>query len=106
MPVDALPVPPARPVDGAVQLRREYRDALGRPMTGSVRISGAERAQLGERVVMPAPVTADVPAGVLDVALPPGRYTLAASLATVDGHRADDTTTVVLPPTDQQGLTR
>lgn len=95
MPADALPQA-ASPLTGALPLRREYRDALGRPMTGRVRITGAQRAQAGEAVTVPAAVNADVPAGVLDVALPPGTYTLAAALTTVDGNRADDTETVEL----------
>lgn len=93
MPADALPI---APVGVGASLRRDYRDVLGRPMSGTVRITGAQRAQAGEAVTVPAAVNADVPAGVLDVALPPGTYTLAAALTTVDGNRADDTETVEL----------
>ena len=96
MPAPALPQPAAQPLPGTVALRRIYRDALGRPMTGRVRISGVERAKTGETVVMPAPVNADVTAGVLEVWLPAGRYTLTATLTTVDGTRADDAETVTL----------
>lgn len=95
MPVNALPQSNA-PLPGASRLRREYRDALGRPLTGRVRITGAQRAQDGEAVIVPAPVNADVVAGVLDVELPAGSYTLTAALTTVDGNRADDTETVEL----------
>lgn len=95
MPVNALPQSTA-PLAGAVRLRREYRDALGRPMTGRARITGAQRAQDGEAVIVPAAVHADVLAGVLDVELPAGTYTLTAVLTTVDGNRADDTETVEL----------
>jgi hypothetical protein len=95
MPADALPQSSA-PLPGATRLRREYRDALGRPMTGRVRITGAARSQDGTTVIVPAAVNADVAAGVLEVELPAGTYTLAATLTTVDGNRADDTETVEL----------
>lgn len=93
MPADALPI---APVGVGASLRRDYRDVLGRPMSGTVRITGAQRAQAGERVTAPAPVTVALVDGLLYADLPPGQYTLAASLTTIDGHRADDTETVHL----------
>lgn len=96
MPMDALPIPPARAHEGAVRLHREYRDALGRPMAGQVRIAGAARSQDGHRVVVQAAVGVELVGGVLDVQLPPGDYALTATLTTVDGNRADDTETLTL----------
>lgn len=81
---------------GAHALHRFYADALGRPMTGTVRITGAARAQDGHRVTVPAAVTVEVTAGHMACGLPAGTYQLAANLTTVDGHRADDTETVTL----------
>lgn len=95
MPVNALPQSTA-PLAGAVRLRREYRDALGRPMTGRARITGAQRAQDGDVVTVAAPVVAPVLDGALAADLPPGTYVLHAQLSTVDGARVDDTETVTL----------
>jgi hypothetical protein len=65
-------------------------------MTGQVVITGAQRAQDGDQIIVAAPVVAPVVAGVLDVELPAGTYTLAAALATADGNRVDDAETVTL----------
>lgn len=59
-----------------VRFRREFRDALGRPVTGVVTLLGD-----GPRVDAP------VDGGVLDVALIPGTYRLHATLRTTDGVR-------------------
>ncbi len=71
-------------VPGAVRHRRQYRDPLGRPMTGSVTLTG--RATTGDGYV-PAPVTVAVLDGVLEVELPPDTYDAVATLRTVDGAR-------------------
>lgn len=96
MPADALPQPHAvaGPLEGAHCLRRTYRDALGRPMTGRVRIIGKNRTENGNTVVPPAPVQVDLIDGRLDVHLPSDTYTLQASLVTVDGERITDSSTV------------
>lgn len=96
MPADALPQPAARPHAGSVLLRRVYRDALGRPLTGKVRLTGNDRAQDGHHVTVQAPVHAEVVAGVLELWLPVGTYALSATLTTADGIRTDDTETVEL----------
>jgi hypothetical protein len=97
MPDDALPQPWPTPteLDGAHCLRRTYRDALGRPMTGTVRITGQTRHEDGNTVIPPAPVEAEVVAGRLDVHLPPDTYELVASLVTADGKTIRDTATVI-----------
>lgn len=96
MPAPALPQPFPEPLPGTAPLRREYRDALGRPMTGTVTITGTQRHTAGERVTPVAPVVADLVAGVLEVDLPPDTYTLTAALRTVDGNRVGDTDTANL----------
>lgn len=83
-------------LEGAHCLRRTYRDVLGRPMTGTVRITGQTRHEDGNTVVPPATVKAEVIAGRLDVHLPPDTYKLVASLTTADGQTITDTATVVL----------
>jgi hypothetical protein len=93
MPDPALPIPRATPLPGTVPLRREYRDPLGRPMTGSVVLTGRSTAGGG---YAPAPVTVAVPAGVLEVDLPPDTYEAAATLRTVDGVRVSVRDTITL----------
>lgn len=96
MPTQALPIPPARPTPGAVTVLREYHDALGRPMSGEVTITGGKRSTDGQRVLVPAAVVAPVAGGVLRVALPPGTYTFSAALKTLDGGKASDVETVTV----------
>jgi hypothetical protein len=98
MPDDAKPQPWPAPVelDGAHCLRRIYRDPLGRPMTGHVKITGQTRHEDGTTVIPPVSVKADVADGRLDVHLPPDTYKLVASLTTVDGHSYVDTATAVV----------
>lgn len=96
MPADALPVPWSTPLSGTVHYRREYRDVLGRAMRGSATITGTARTDTGGAVVIPATVTVELTAGVLEVDLPPDTYTIAADLRTADGVRTSDTDTVTL----------
>lgn len=96
MPVDAQPVPWPEPVSGEVQLRRVYLDALKRPLVGEVTISGNQRAASGGTVVVSADVRARLVDGVLDVSLPPGTYSLTATLRTVDGAPVTDKDEVTL----------
>lgn len=96
MPVDAKPIPWPEPLTGLISYRREYRDILGRPMRGTVTITGTERTDSGGAVVLPAPVSVGLVAGVLEVDLPPDTYRIAATLRTVDGQRTSDTDTVTL----------
>lgn len=98
--------PPAQPqpypgdllaaLPGTVPYRRTYADVLGRPMTGSVTITGQARTDTGGTVVVPAPVAVALVDGVLDVALPPDTYRVEAALRTVDGARIADNDTVTL----------
>lgn len=81
---------------GTVHYRREYRDALGRPMRGRVTITGAARSEHDGVVTLPAPVVVDVADGILDVDLPPDTYTITAALRTRDGDRASETLKVAL----------
>lgn len=59
---------------GPAPLRREYRDALGRPMTGRVIVTPYTGA------VVEIPLVD----GVLEADLPPGSYTLVAELTSPD----------------------
>lgn len=81
---------------GTVRLERAYRDVLGRPMTGTVTLTGAARTATDSAVVVPAPVSVDLADGLLAVDLPPDTYRLQADLRTADGARATDTDEVVL----------
>lgn len=97
MPTPALPYEPTRgTLTGAVPVRREYRDLVGRPMSGKVTIVAGARGTAGNAVVPAAPVTVELVGGVLDVQLLPGTYQLAADLRTVDGDRVDDVQELVL----------
>lgn len=96
MPTDAKPQERTGALPGTVPYRREYRDALGRPMDGTVTLTGQARTELGGIVVLPAPVTVELVGGVLDVHLPPDTYTLQATLRTVDRDRTADSDTVTV----------
>jgi len=87
MPADALPQPYPQPLPGTARVRREYRDPLGRPLTGSVTLTGRSSTQAGELTIPAVAVNVAISGGVLDVSLPAGVYDLAASLRTVDGAR-------------------
>jgi len=91
MPADALPQPRAlsarAALPGTVTLRHEYLDALGRPLTGTVTLIGKAGARLDGITVPPAPVTAELAGGVLEVALLPDVYHLEGSLRTKEGAR-------------------
>lgn len=97
MPTPALPVP--RPRASGGRFRRVYVDALGRGMDGTVTVTGAARADDDGRVTLPAPVTLEVVAGLVDTLLPADTYTVRADLRTVDGHRVTDTETVAVAVT-------
>lgn len=90
MPADALPEPRRAPLPGTVPVRRVYVDALNRAMSGEVVVSGGDRADVGDHVVVPAPVTVPLVGGVLEVDLRPGAYKLTAKLRTVDGDKTND----------------
>lgn len=93
MAADALPMPWAEPTPGAVTYVRQYRDVLGRPMRGVVTITPTKLA-VGD--VVAGPVTVELVGGELSVSLPPGSYTLTASLRTEEGARVTDTSTATL----------
>ena len=86
-PSEPLPYPGDTLPDGALSLRRDYVDILGRPMRGKVRITGTSGA---------APVIVKVEGGVLEVALPPDTYTLDAELHTADGFKETRSDVIVL----------
>jgi hypothetical protein len=96
MPADALPVPIGQPITGTVHLRREYRDPLGRALTGQATLTGTARTERDGAVILPVPVVLKIGAGVLEADLPPDTYKVQASLRTTDGERVDDTVTVTL----------
>jgi hypothetical protein len=96
-PGDIPPRAQARP--GWAVLRREYLDALGRPMTGDVSIISRTRAVVGDTIIPASSVRRPVVAGVLEVELPPNTYELKAQLRTADGDTFTDNTAVRLEPT-------
>lgn len=100
MPVDALPIPPPVPAPGAVAYRHEYRDALGRPLVGSVTLTPETRTAVRGLTIPPAPITLQVVAGVLSASLPVGIYQVRADLRTVDGASVTDTDRVVIRPSN------
>lgn len=93
---------PARPVSrvaevipGAFPLRWLYTDALGSPLSGTVRITGRNGAEVGTHKVIPAPFSVALADGWLDVNLPPDTYRLEANLVAQDGTKVSDATTVI-----------
>lgn len=96
MPVDAKAAPWPEPLAALIHYRRDYRDVLGRPMRGTVTITGTARSDADGTVILPAPVTVELAAGVLEVDLPSDTYRIEAALRTVDGFRTSDTDTVTL----------
>ncbi len=98
MPDDALPQPwPTQAVHTA-RYRREYRDPLGRPMRGTLTISGATRTDTADVAIVPTPVNVTLVDGVLEADLPPGDYTLTGQLTNVDGARIIEEGSFTLPP--------
>jgi hypothetical protein len=98
MPADALPIPPTVPVPGAVSYRHEYRDALGRPLVGSVTLTPETRTAARGVTIPAAPLVVPVVAGVLAADLPPGIYQVRADLRTVDGTPVVDTDRIAVRP--------
>src|SRR4051812_42645432 len=96
MPVDAPVELLNVALPGTVRLYREYRDVLGRPLTGLATITGQSRTEADGQVVLPVPVVVEIIAGVLDVHLPPDTYQLDVTLRSAEQARATDTTTVEL----------
>lgn len=99
MAAEALPIepPPTPTLHGTgVALRREYRDILGRPLIGSVTVTGQVKTEAGELFVLPAAIAVELVDGVLDINLPPDTYHLTAALRTHDGARIDDSATVTV----------
>jgi len=95
MPSNALPVSNS-PLPGTVRLRREYRDVIGRPMTGTVTLLGSSSHDIAGVKVLVAPAVVQLSGGVLEVNLPPDRYELTAQLKTVEGARLTEKETVTL----------
>lgn len=87
MPAEALPYEPAKPtpVNGAVPYSHEYRDAIGRPLSGTATVLPGGNGAAG------APFPVPVVGGQLAIALPPGTYTITAALRTPEGAPVTDT---------------
>lgn len=95
MPANALPIPNS-PLPGTVRFRRVYRDALGRPLTGSVTLLGSRRHDIADVTVLVAPAVVHLSDGVVEVNLPPDVYELSAQLKTVEGARLAEKETLDL----------
>ena len=96
MPKDALPIPKNTVDASRIRLTRRYADLIGRPLKGNVTITGEEVTTEGVSVVLPNATTVPLANGVLDVHLPPGRYTLVVDAYTVDRVESSYTETVTL----------
>jgi hypothetical protein len=81
-----IPAPTWRASDlGGEPVRREYFDALGRPLTGTATFTGSTRHEDGDRIIAPAPVRVDIDGGVLEVTLPRDTYRVEERLLSADG---------------------
>lgn len=87
---------PGDTAPGGATWRRTWRDPLGRPMSGTVTLTGTARHDTGDLSVLPAPVTVALVDGSVDVTLPADTYRWQATLRTVDGQRTTDIGTVAL----------
>lgn len=99
-PEDPRPYPGDEPPvnDGRVRYRRDYRDVLGRPLSGELVLTGTARTDADGRTTVPVPVQVYLSdSGVLDVYLPPDRYTVREVLFTVDGVRCQGSAVIVVP---------
>lgn len=96
MPADALPVSNAG-LPGTYRFRRVYRDAINRPMTGTLTLLGTKQHQLGDVVVPVAPVTLTLVNGVVEADLPPDTYSYTSQIKTVEGVRLTDQGTISVP---------
>lgn len=99
VPADALPISNNRvDVDnGRVHYVREYRDALGRPLAGELVLTGTVRTDADGKMTVPVPVRVNLSdSGVLDVHLPPDRYTVQEVLRTADGVRCQGSAVIVV----------
>lgn len=84
MPEPALPIPHNPALRSLRPVRREYRDLLQRPFSGSLTLRAVADYQEGATVVSSAPVKVPVVDGVLALDLPPGSYTLTGALWSKD----------------------
>lgn len=84
MPEKALPIPHNPVLRDTANLRREYKDLLQRPMSGSLSLEAVRNYQEGNTTVSKAPVKVPVVEGVLNLDLPPGDYLLTGKLWGVD----------------------
>lgn len=84
MPEPALPIPHNPALRSLVPFRREYRDLLQRPFSGSLTLWAVADYQEGLTTVSSAPVKVPVTEGVLALDLPPGAYVLRGQLWSKD----------------------
>lgn len=77
-------------------LRLEYRDALGRPMSGTATIINRQPVIVDGVITPASSVVATVADGILEEQLPPNTYQVQAQLRTVDGNTFIDAQTVTL----------
>lgn len=98
MPTPARPYSnePTPALEGSVQLRRFYCDPLGRPLSGTVQILGRQGQRAGHIVALPAPLTATLVNGWLDVLVVPDTYRLVANLVGADGTAVTDDAKIVV----------
>lgn len=84
MPVPALPIPHNPALRNTASVRREYRDLLQRPMSGSLTLEAVHNYIDGQTTISGAPVKVPVVEGVLSLDLPPGAYMLRGTLWGMD----------------------
>lgn len=104
MPDPALPTPlPVEPGQTKVRLHREYRDALGRPMTGRVILTPVQQTESGTAYILPVPVRIELIGGEAEAYVAPGPYQLSGVLRTADRASVVISTLIELPEEDSSG---
>jgi hypothetical protein len=86
------PAPASRPRQQDDNFRREYLDALRRPLTGQVMLTPVGPP------TQPVPVTLQLVDGVAAARITPGTYVLNGLFRTQDGNRMITSDTVIVEP--------